>query len=65
MLLPELPNAKEVEALKSDRRVRQQIKEELADVFIYALTLTHEFGFDPGELSKRIQLITPQSAPEW
>lgn len=40
----------EVEALRSDARVRQRVKEELGDIFIYALTLAHEFGFDPTEV---------------
>lgn len=43
-------NADQVEALKSDPDVRQRVKEELGDIFIYALTLAHEFGFDPTEL---------------
>ena len=40
-------DAAEVEALKSDSRVHKRVKEELGDIFIYALTLAHEFGLDP------------------
>jgi len=43
-------NADQVEAIKSDAKIRQRIKEELGDIFIYALTLAHEFGFDPAEV---------------
>ena len=43
-------NADEVEALKSDNEVRQRVREELGDIFIYALTLAHEFGLDPTEI---------------
>jgi NTP pyrophosphatase (non-canonical NTP hydrolase) len=40
----------EVEALKSETEVRKRIKEELGDIFIYALTMAHEFGLDPTEV---------------
>ena len=43
-------NAEQVDALKSDPEICQRVKEELGDIFIYALTLSHEFGFDPAEL---------------
>lgn len=43
-------NADQVEAIKSDAEIRQRIKEELGDIFIYALTLAHEFSFDPAEV---------------
>ena len=43
-------DADQVEALKSDSRVCQRVREELGDIFIYALTLAHEFGFDPTEV---------------
>jgi NTP pyrophosphatase (non-canonical NTP hydrolase) len=40
----------EVETLKSDPEVRAKVKEELGDIFIYALTLAYEFKFDPTEV---------------
>ena len=40
----------EVEALKSDNEAQKRVKEELGDIFIYALTLAHEFGLDPTEV---------------
>jgi NTP pyrophosphatase (non-canonical NTP hydrolase) len=40
----------QVETLKSDFDVRRRVKEELGDIFIYALTLAHEFGLDPTEI---------------
>jgi NTP pyrophosphatase (non-canonical NTP hydrolase) len=43
-------NQDEVEAIKTDREQRQRVKEELGDIFIYALTMAHEFGFDPSEV---------------
>ena len=43
-------DAEQVKALKSDSEIRQRIKEELGDIFIYALTLAHEFGLDPAKV---------------
>jgi len=43
-------DADEVAKLKSDAEVRTKVKEELGDIFIYELTLAHEFGFDPTEV---------------
>ena len=40
----------EVELIKADPKQRQRVKEELGDIFIYALTMVHEFGFDPAEV---------------
>ena len=40
----------EVELIKADPKQRQRVKEELGDIFIYALTMAHEFGFDPAEV---------------
>ncbi len=39
-----------MEALKTDSKGRHKVKEELGDILIYALTLAHEFGFDPAEV---------------
>ena len=43
-------HADQVEALKSDPKIQMKVKEELGDIFIYALTLAHEFGLDPIEV---------------
>ena len=43
-------DASQVEALRSNTEVCQRVKEELGDIFIYALTLAHEFDFDPTEV---------------
>ncbi|RLB03556.1 MAG: nucleotide pyrophosphohydrolase [Deltaproteobacteria bacterium] len=40
----------EVELIRTDPKQRQRVKEELGDIFIYALTMAHEFGFDPAEV---------------
>jgi len=40
----------EVELIKTDPKQRQGVKEELGDILIYALTMAHEFGFDPAEV---------------
>ena len=40
----------EVEFIKSDAEQRQRVKEELGDILIYALTMAHEFAFDPSEI---------------
>ncbi len=40
----------EVEFIKSDAEQRQRVKEELGDILIYALTMAHEFGFNPSEI---------------
>ena len=39
-----------MERMKSDDQIRSRVNKELADIFIYALTLAHEFGFDPAEV---------------
>jgi NTP pyrophosphatase (non-canonical NTP hydrolase) len=39
-----------VEGLKSDNEVQKRVKEELGDILIYALTISHEFGLDPTEI---------------
>ena len=43
-------NAEQVESFKSDLEIHTRVKEELGDIFIYALTLTHEFDLDPAEV---------------
>ena len=43
-------NPKEVESIKSDDKTLKKIKEELGDIFIYALTLSHEFDLDPSDI---------------
>ena len=43
-------DAEEVEGTKSDEKIRQRIKEELGDIFVYALTLCHTYDFDPSEV---------------
>ena len=40
-------DATEVEKLKSNNRAQRRVKEELGDIFIYALTMAHEFRLDP------------------
>jgi len=40
----------EVELIRTDPKQRQRVKEELGDIFIYALTMAHKFGFDPAEV---------------
>ena len=42
--------SREVEAIKSDPDERRKVKEELGDVFIYALNMCRAFGFDPSEV---------------
>jgi len=50
-------SAEQVEATKSDPEYRGRVKEELGDILIYALTMAHEFGFDPGQVvSEKIRL---------
>jgi dCTP diphosphatase len=41
---------KEVESIKSDNKALEEVKEELGDIFIYALTLAHEFNLDPSDI---------------
>jgi NTP pyrophosphatase (non-canonical NTP hydrolase) len=53
----------EVEAVKSDPETRRRAGEELADVFIYALTLAHELGFDPAELVQEKIRINDRKYP--
>lgn len=43
-------DAGQVEGLKTDETARKRVKEELGDILIYALTLAHEFGFDPADV---------------
>ena len=43
-------DAGQVEELKTDETARKRVKEELGDILIYALTLAHEFGFDPTDV---------------
>jgi len=46
----------QVEKLKSDSQIRKKVEEELGDIFIYALTLAHEFRLDPANvILKKIQ----------
>jgi NTP pyrophosphatase (non-canonical NTP hydrolase) len=37
----------QVEGQRSDSKIISKVKEELGDVFIYALTLAYEFGLNP------------------
>ena len=39
-----------VQAGKSDEEIRRKVKEELGDILIYALTLAHEFTFNPTDI---------------
>ena len=43
-------NADEVEAIMRDEKSRKRVQEELGDIFIYALNMSHAFGFDPSEV---------------
>lgn len=43
-------NAEEVEAIKSEEEALNKVREELGDIFIYSLTLAHEFNMDPSEI---------------
>ena len=43
-------DAKEVDALKSNDKALQEVKEELGDILIYSLTLAHEFNPNPSEI---------------
>ena len=43
-------NADEVEATMREEKGRQRVREELGDIFIYALTMSHAFGFDASEV---------------
>ena len=43
-------DAAQVEGMKTDETARKRVKEELGDILIYALTLAHEFGFDPTDV---------------
>ncbi len=43
-------NSDEVDALKADEASLQKVKEELGDILIYSLTLSHEFKLDPSEI---------------
>ena len=43
-------NSEEVEALKADEKSLQHVKEDLGDILIYSLTLSHEFNLDPSEI---------------
>ena len=37
----------QVKSLKKDSKCLEKVKEELGDVFIYALLISHEFKLDP------------------
>jgi len=43
-------NADEVEGIMRDENSRKRVQEELGDIFIYALNMSHAFGFDPSEV---------------
>ena len=43
-------SSEQVEKVKSDPEMRNRVKEELGDIFIYALTIAHEFGLDPTQI---------------
>ena len=43
-------NSAEVAALKDNTESLQRIKEEIGDILIYALTLSHEFNFNSAEV---------------
>ena len=40
----------EVEGVKSNAEDHKKVKEELGDIFIYALNMCHAFGFDPSDV---------------
>jgi len=40
----------EVDALKTNETCLQGVKEELADILIYSLTMAYEFDLDPAEI---------------
>ena len=56
-------NAEQVERLKTDETARTKVKEELGDVLIYALTLAHEFGFDPGDVIQNKMQLNNEKYP--
>ncbi len=39
-----------LQACKSDEEMRRRGKEELGDILIYALTMAHEFTFNPTDI---------------
>jgi NTP pyrophosphatase (non-canonical NTP hydrolase) len=50
-------SSEEVEAIRQDESSRQRVKEELGDIFIYALNLSDAFGFDPTEvISEKLEI---------
>ena len=57
-------DAGEVEALKGDEETRRRVKEELGDILIYALTTSHEFGFDPTDIVLDKIQINDEKYPE-
>jgi NTP pyrophosphatase (non-canonical NTP hydrolase) len=50
-------SGEEVEAIRQNESDRQRVKEELGDIFIYALNLSDAFGFDPAEvISEKLEI---------
>jgi len=43
-------NKSQVEEIKKDESIRKRVKEELGDIFIYAIIIANEFGFDPADI---------------
>lgn len=54
---------KEVEMIQSNPKAIERIKEELGDVFIYALYLSHSFGLDPSEIVMSKMKINEKKYP--
>ena len=50
-------NQEQVQSSIADEKMRKKVKEELGDIFIYALILTYEFDFDPEDvICEKLQL---------
>ena len=57
-------DAGEVEALKGNEETRRRVKEELGDILIYALTMSHKFDFDPTDIVLDKIQINDEKYPE-
>ena len=57
-------NPEQVESLKKDSKYLKKVKEELGDIFIYALLISNEFGLDPLKLINEKIKINEKKYPK-
>ena len=56
-------NTDEVKEIVSEEKSRKKVMEELGDIMIYSLLLTHEFGFNPKEVITEKLKINEEKYP--